>query len=440
MTVSWDDVRFAQHRVQAEVIGPSRVAYIVLMVIVVFFVLAFLWAKYTVIDEVTRAQGRVIPSSKIQVVQNLEGGIVEEILVQPGKLVSQGEVLMRLDNVGFGSDLGELEARRTTLIARIARLKAEVEGTPLQLPADFVARAPGVAQSERELMRTRRENLEVQISILEGQVSQRRQELLELENRVEQARDSLGLIYEEISITRPLVANGVVPRINLLRLRREANDLQGEIEAAELALPRAESALQEASERIEEKYLTFRTEAQAALLEARSELAGIAERLTAAQDRVKRTEIRSPVHGVVKTLTVRTIGGVIQPGMDIMEIVPVDDTLLVEAQIRPADVGFLRPGLEAMIKFTAYDFSIYGGLKGTLESISADTIVDEITNDSYYLITLRTNENTLNRNGETLPLMPGMIATVDILTGKRSILDYLLKPILKTQSRALTER
>jgi adhesin transport system membrane fusion protein len=342
--------------------------------------------------------------------------------------------------VGFGSDLGELEARRRTLTARIARLTAEVEGTELRLPAELVAQDPDAASAERQLMQSRRESLEIQIAILEDQVAQRRQELLELEHRVEQARDSLGLIHEEISITRPLVNSGVVPRIDLLRLRREANDLEGEIEASELAIPRAEAAMKEASQRIEEKYLAFRTEAQTELNEARSELASVQERLTAAQDRVQRTEIRSPVRGVVKTLNVRTIGGVIQPGMDIMEIVPVDDTLLVEARIRPSDIGFLRPGLEAMIKFTAYDFSIYGGLRGTLESISADSIVDEQTNESYFLVTLRTDENKLTRKGEELPLMPGMVASVDILTGKRSILDYLLKPILKTQSRALTER
>lgn len=440
MPASWDDIKFARHRVQAEVLGPNRLAHIVVVLVIAFFVAAFLWAKFTVIDEVTRGEGRVIPSSKVQVIQNLEGGIVKDILVQTGEIVEPDQVLMRLDAVGFGSDAGELKARETALVARIARLEAEVNDTEMRLPAEFLARAPDVAQSERELMQSRRENLDVQISILEGQVAQKRQELLELENQTKQAKRSLNLVWEEINITRPLVQNGVVPRVNLLRLQREANDLQGEIEAAELALPRAESALTEATERIEEKYLTFRSEAQAELTAARSELAGIEERLTAAEDRVERTEIRSPVRGVVKTISVRTIGGVIRPGMDIMEIVPLDDTLLVEAKIRPADIGFLRPGLEAMIKFTAYDFSIYGGLKGELESISADTIVDEQTDESYYLVTLRTDKNKLERRGEQLPLMPGMVASVDILTGKRSILDYLLKPILKTQSRALTER
>lgn len=440
MPASSDDIKFARHRVQAEVLGPSRLASLFVLLVITLFLAGLAWAKVTIIDEVTRGEGRVIPSSKVQVIQNLEGGIVDEILVRSGDIVEPDQVLMRLDAVGFRSDAGELQARQTALIARIGRLEAEVTGTEMRLPAEFLARAPDVAQSERELMQSRRENLDVQVSILEGQVSQRRQEVLELQSKIEQAERSLSLVSEEIRITRPLVQNGVVPRINLLRLQREANDLQGEIDAAKLALPRAEAALDEATERIEEKNLTFRSEAQAELTEAQGELAAIEERLTAAQDRVERTEIRSPVRGVVKTMNVRTIGGVIRPGMDIMEIVPLDDTLLIEAKIRPADIGFLHPGLQATIKFTAYDFSVYGGLKGELESISADTIVEERSGESYYLVTLRTEENTLEHDGKILTLMPGMVASVDILTGRRSVLDYLLKPILKSkQTRAMME-
>jgi len=437
---SWGDAKFARHSVQAEVIGPSRVAYAVVVLSVAFFVAVFFWAKYAVIDEVTRGEGRVIPSSKVQIIQNLEGGIIKDVLVSAGDLVQPDEILMRIDNVDSGSDLGELQVRRVRLIGRIARLQAEIKDEALKLPADFVAAHGNIAQAEQEQLQTRRDSLYVQISILERQVTQREQEIRELEQKIEQADRSLSLVRQEIGINAPLVRSGVVARTEMLRLQREANDLDGEIQASKLALPRAEAALREATERIEEKYLTFRTEAQTQLAEARIEMDSIDERLTAAKDRVSRTEIRSPVRGLVKTVHFQTIGGVIRPGVDIMEIVPVDDTLLVEARIRPADIGFLRPGLEATIKFTAYDFSIYGGLQGTLESISADSIVDEKTNEAYYLVTLRTDKNSLTHKGTDLPLMPGMVASVDILTGKRSILDYLLKPILKTQSEALTER
>lgn len=440
MTAHWRDADFATHRVRAEVQGPSPVAFLVLGAVVVFFIIAFVWAKYTVIDEVTRGEGKVIPSSKVQVVQNLEGGIVKEILVRSGDLVARNEVLMRLETTGFGADVGELEARKLALMGSVARLEAEVEGRDLEFSPAFLAEAPEVAQAERELMQVRQQNLRVQIAILEGQADQRRQELVELRGKLDQARSSLALVREEMDITKPLVDKGVVPRIEYLRLKREVNDLQGEIRATELAIPRAEAALQEASERIEEKYLTFRSEARTELNAKRAELAAIEEKLVGAEDRVQRTEIRSPVNGVIKTLHVQTVGGVVKPGMDILEVVPVDDTLLVEAKIRPADIGFLRPGQEATVKFTAYDFAIYGGLDGTVESISADTIKDDEKDESFYLVTVRTKDSTLRHNGKDLALMPGMVASVDILTGKRSILDYLLKPILKAKSNALTER
>lgn len=440
MAGNWRDGEFATPRVRAEIQGANPVAYIILIAVVLFFTAAVIWAKYTVIDEVTRGEGKVIPSSKVQVIQNLEGGIVEELLVSEGDLVEPDQVLLVLDDTSFSSDLGEIQANAVVLKAKIARLQAEVEDRELSFPPEVTAEAPETAQDERELMQARRQSLESQVSILEGQAAQRRQELAELRGKIEQARSSLSLLQEEISITRPLVQNGVVPKINLLRLEREANDLQGEIKASQLAIPRAEAALREATERIEEKFLAFRSEAQTELNQARGELAAIEERLRGARDRVRRTEIRSPVHGVVKTLHVRTIGGVIRPGMDIVEVVPLDDTLLVEAKIRPADIGFLRPGQTATVKFTAYDFSIYGGLEGTVERISADTIVEEETQESFYRVVIRTKKNSLKRNGKLLPLMPGMVASVDILTGKRSILDYLLKPILKAKSNALTER
>ncbi|SDG35493.1 HlyD family type I secretion periplasmic adaptor subunit [Roseospirillum parvum] len=440
MAANWRDGEFATPRVRAEIQGANPVAYMILFAVVLFVIAAVVWAKYTVIDEVTRGEGKVIPSSQIQVVQNLEGGIVKELRIGEGDLVEKDQVLLVLDDTSFSSDLGEIQSNALSLKAKIARLQAEVEDRELSFPPEVTAEAASTAQDERELMQARRQSLESQVSILEGQAAQRRQELAELRGKIEQARSSLSLLQEEISITRPLVQNGVVPKINLLRLEREANDLEGEIQASRLAIPRAEAALREATERIEEKYLAFRSEAQTELNQARAELAAIEERLRGASDRVRRTDIRSPVNGVVKTLHVRTIGGVIRPGMDIVEVVPLDDTLLVEAKIRPADIGFLRPGQTATVKFTAYDFSIYGGLEGTVERISADTITEEETQESFYQVVVRTKNNSLERNGKVLPLMPGMVASVDILTGKRSILDYILKPILKAKSNALTER
>ena len=425
---------------EAQSLGPKKATYITLILIVCFAVAAFYWAKNTYIDELTRGQGKVIPSSKMQIIQSLEGGIVEDFYVREGHLVTMDQPLLQLTNAAFGSDLGALRGRERDLRARVARLRAEIDGTDIVWPEGFETEHPEAVEAETALWRLRRDQLEARIGILEQQVKQKRQEIVELENKVVQKRKSLGLVRNEIDITRPLVSRGLEARTSLIKLQREANDFEGEISAAELALPRAEAALQEATEKIEEAYVGFQTEARAELSEAEVELATVVKRLEGVSDKVDRTEIRSPVRGIVNTLHVNTIGGVVRPGMDIIEIVPLDDTLLVEARIMPADVGFLRPGLEAKIKFTAYDYSIFGGLDGELVSISADSIEDEKTQESYYLAVFRTEKARIMRDGVEYPLIPGMVASVDIMTGKRSILQYMMDPLLETRARALTER
>ncbi|MBO6825937.1 MAG: HlyD family type I secretion periplasmic adaptor subunit [Sneathiella sp.] len=218
------------------------------------------------------------------------------------------------------------------------------------------------------------------------------------------------------------------------------NDLKGQISASRLALPRAQGALKEANQRIEEKILNFRSLASQELSVTRAEYEGIRQSILAAKDRVTRTDVRSPLKGEVKELHIQTIGGVVRPGQEIVEIVPIEDSLLVEAKIRPSDIAFLRPGQQATVKISAYDFSIYGGLPATLDRISPDTIVDEQTGETFYKIIVRTEENSLKRGGEVFPIKPGMVATVDTLTGHKSVLDYILKPILKTKNNAMRER
>lgn len=438
--IDWRDADFAPDVAGARDQGSAPLAGILIVLIACFFAAAITWASIAEIDELTRGEGKVIPSSQIQVVQNLEGGIVQEILVRTGELVAKDQLLLRIDDTGFSSSYGEVRANFYAVRARIARLTAESEGTNLEFPPDLLAETRDIALNEERLMSARRETLEQQVSILATQADQRRQELAEAKDRGSQLERSLGLIRQEIGISAPLVEKGIVPRVDLLRLRREAADIDGQLSSTRLSIPRLEAALQESSKRVEEKYLEFRTEARQELSKAQAELAAIEENMRGARDRVARTEVRSPVNGLVKTLNARTIGGVLKPGEDIVEIVPVDDTLLVQARIRPQDVAFLRPGQQATVKFTAYDFSIYGGLEGDLERISADTIIDPQTEEAYYEIVVRTERNFLEHNGDQLPLMPGMVASVDILTGKRTILDYLLKPILKAKQKALTER
>ena len=435
----WNDSDFAAEVTAARIQGPRAVAILLLFGVVLFFAAAIAWAWWAEIDEVTRGQGTVIPSSQVQVIQNLEGGILKEILVREGEMVEAGQILLRIDDTGFAASLGEQTAAYYSLMGQMARLTAESEGGALEFPPELMAEARQLAVNERKLFNARRADLKSQLGILRQQVDQREQELTELRGQLKQNRSSLVLLEEELQMTEPLVQSGVVPKINLLRLRREVNDLEGLIQSTILALPRAKSAVQEATRRIEERYLNSRSEALRELNAIKAEFAQVEQSILTARDRVVRTDLRSPVRGIVKQLNISTIGGVVMPGMNLMEVVPLDDTLLVEARVLPADVAFLQPGQEATVKLTAYDFSIYGGLPATLERISADTIVDE-RGESYYQIIVRTDKSELVHRGKVLPIIPGMVASVDILTGRKTVLDYLLKPILKARDRALTER
>jgi adhesin transport system membrane fusion protein len=433
------DAEFVVGRAGADLHGPRVFTHLLLFIIIAFFAIFFVWASWAELDEVTRGDGRVIPSSQEQVVQNLEGGILAGIEVREGDVVDRGQVLLRIDNVKAASDLRENRQRYLALLGTLARLRAEVEVTAISFPPEVLADAREVAANERDLYEARRQALEAEQQILRDQAEQREQELAELKNRRDQLVRSLALATQELEITEPLAAKRVVSKIDLLHLQRQVNDLSGELESTRLTIERTETALREAQRRIEERGLSFRADAQRELNAVQAEAAALAEVITAAADRVKRTDVRSPVHGTVKRLLVTTVGGVIQPGEDLVEIVPLEDTLLVEAKVRPADIAFLRPGQPALVKVTAYDFSIYGGLEGVVEDISADTIQDE-RGERFYRIRVRTRDNALEKGGESLPIIPGMTTQVDILTGEKTVMDYLLKPILKAKQRALRER
>ncbi|MCQ4348418.1 HlyD family type I secretion periplasmic adaptor subunit [Pseudomonas stutzeri] len=400
---------------------------------------ALFWAHFAVLDEVTTGEGKAIPSSKVQTIQNLEGGIVAEIFVREGQVVDKGDRLLRLDDTRFASNRGETEADRLALLARVARLSAEAEERELQLPEEIVRLAPGLAADEQALHASRRQGLASEVAILREQLRQKTQELAEFRAKSQQYRSSLGLIQSELNMSEPLVKSGAISQVEVLRLRRSAVETRGALEATNLAIPRAEAGVKEVERKIEEAQLRFRTQALKELNETRTELSKITAASSAIEDRVSRTGVVSPVRGVVKQLKVNTIGGVVQPGSDLLEIVPLEDSLLIEARIRPQDVAFLHPGQEAMVKFTAYDYTIYGGLRARLELIGADTISDE-EGKSYYPIQLRTERSHLGSDDKPLLIIPGMVANVDIITGQKSVLDYLLKPVLKARAEALRER
>ena len=417
-----------------------RVVRLTIWAIIGFFLFLLLWANFAVIDEVTKGDGKAIPSSKIQKIQNLEGGIVSEMFVKEGQIVEAGAPLIRLDDTRFASNVGETEADRLSMLLRVEHLSAEVDDRPLNFPEDVLKAVPGQAKSEESLYISRRQQLHDEIGGLQEQLIQRQQELREFSSKQAQYRQQLGLQRQEINMSEPLVAQGAVSPVEVLRLKRAEVETRGQLDATTLAIPRAESAIKEVQRKIDETRGKFRSEALTQLNEARTDLNKAQATGKALEDRVSRTLVTSPVRGIVNKLLVNTIGGVIQPGSDMVEIVPLDDTLLVEAKIRPQDIAFLHPGQEAIVKFTAYDYTIYGGLKAKLEQIGADTITDEDKKTTYYMIKVRTERSHLGTDDKPLLIIPGMVASVDIITGKKSVLSYLLKPIIRARAEALHER
>lgn len=411
--------------------------HLILWITVLFVIIAGLWAHHSMLDEVTRGMGKVIPSHHVQVVQNLEGGIISEILVQEGDIVEHDQVLLRIDDTRFASSYREGQLKSSALQAKIARLSAEAEGKTFRLPKGKARQE--LFRNEQALAASRQSELQANIDILNQQKEQKKREINEFKSKAQQLENSLALARKELNITEPLVKKGVMSEIELLRLQREVTHLRGELEAARLSIPRLQAAMKESDRKITELRINFRTTALAELNDIKAEVARVSESLRVDEHRVKRTAVRSPVKGTIKQIKVRTIGGVVQPGMDLVEIVPLDDSLLVEAQIRPSDIAFLHPGQKVMVKVTAYDFSIFGGLKASLEHISADTITNE-RGESFFLIRVRTDRNYLGTEKKPLPIIPGMTVSVDILTGKKSLLAYLLKPIKKAQELALRER
>ncbi|MFT3736281.1 MAG: HlyD family type I secretion periplasmic adaptor subunit [Rhodocyclaceae bacterium] len=410
--------------------------------IVVWFALAFigvviLWAAFAKLDEVTRGDGKVIPSRQLQIIQSLDGGMVSQILVQEGQSVKTGQLLLKIDPTRFISTLNENRADYLSLQTKAARLRALADNKPFEVPPEVQSEAAASVEEERSLYNAKRSELEANIGIARQQLEQRQQELIEMRGRRDTSAQSLELTQTELDKTRPLIRTGAVSEVELLRLERDVTRYRGERDSANAQIPRIQAAISEAQRKIQEVEINFRNLARTELSDTMAKLSRLSEGSVGLADRVKQSDIRSPVNGTVKQLFVNTVGGVVQPGKDIIEVVPSDDALVLEARVSPRDIAFLRPGQAALVKFTAYDFSIYGGLEATLEHIGADSITDEKGN-TYYTVRVRTASATLG--DEKLPIIPGMVAEVDILTGKKSILSYLLKPVLRAHERAMTER
>ncbi|GGH52716.1 HlyD family type I secretion periplasmic adaptor subunit [Comamonas phosphati] len=425
------DAQWAVGQQQAR--GSRLLLWTSLLVVLVLIV----WASLGRIDEVVRGQGKVVPSRQIQVVQSLDGGIVEQILVHPGEAVQANQVLLRIDPTRYSASLGENKAESLSLQAKAARLEALATGHPFHVSDELAKGAPAAVEMERRTWESRTQELNTTVSIARDQLGQRQQELRATQAQRDQAQASCSLTNDEFNVTRPLLKSGAVSEVDLLRLQRDVARFCGEARAAGAQMGRIGAAISEADRKIREAELTIRNQASAELSETRTKLSTLEQGQRALADRVKLAEVRAPVRGTINNLLINTVGGVVQPGKDILDIVPSDDTLLLEVQINPRDIGFLHFGQKAEVKFTAYDFAIYGGLQGQVEQIGANTITDERGN-TFYVVKVRTDRTHVG--DDSRPVIPGMQAEIHILTGRRTLMQYLLKPILRAKSNAFVER
>ncbi|MBX7542122.1 HlyD family type I secretion periplasmic adaptor subunit [Qipengyuania sphaerica] len=396
--------------------------------------LLFAWAAFAQVDQITRGVGKVIPSSKAQLVQPAEPSVVSEILVRSGQSVKKGDLLVRLDDSQSASQLGELQAETDRLAARAQRLDSEASG-------GTIGCEPGTACAEEaRLAQARRDTARAREASLASAVEQRRRDLSEAQATASSLQSSLQLAREQVDMLRPLAAKNIVPQTDLLQAQREVVDLQGRLSAARQAAGRASAAINQAQADLSQARADFRQQALAERSEITTRIAVNEESIRGASARRDRNELRAPSDGIVNDVQVTTEGGFVNAGEKIMQIVPVGDKLLVEARISPSDRAFVKVGDNANIKITAYDFSIYGGLKGKVAQVSADSIFDEVEREAYYSVVIETDRSFIEKGGVRLPIVPGMVADVAILTARRSVLSYLFKPVNRAFDRALTER
>ncbi len=429
----WEtDANFALK--QQQMLKARGLLYAVALV----FISLVVWAGFATVDEVTRGEGKVIPSRQLQVIQSVDGGVVEELFVKEGAYVNEGDVLVRIDPTRFVANFQENSVRAFALRAKVERLKALINQQPYQpdLLADLTADQLQVLTREQSYYTSGLREVEQRLSIAREQLSQRQQELSETQARVSAAQQAFNMSNQELQVTKPLLQSGAVSEVEILRLQRDTAGARGELNQAAARARQIKASIQEAQGRIEEVQLSARNQWQAELSEASSTLSSLEKSVDGLADRVKFSEIRSPVNGTVQRLLFNTIGGVVQPGNAVLEIVPEDNELVIEGKIAPSDIAFLRPGLPVTIKFHAYDYAIFGGMSATLQHISADTITDERDN-TYYLVRAVAHDPEFAKN---LAIIPGMTTQVDVLTGKKTILSYLLKPVLRAKANALTER
>ena len=418
---------------------PVFLSNIMLISITAFILVAVGWAAVSKVEERTRGLGQVVPTSEIQVVQSLEGGILAELLVGEGDIVEKDQILMRISDVAFASEERGVEARSDALKAKKARLEAEAQGSAFSLPDSIEKNAPQIAKNERALYKSRQQELKNAKSILNDKIARASAELSEVRAKISRLSDSKKLLKKELDMTRRMVKKRAVPELEAIRLERELGDIAGQVREAQEKRGGLEAELRAAQKEQADKDDKFRSQALGELNDVQTQLRQLEESLTAIGDRVFRAELRSPVRGVVNKVMLKTIGGVVEPAMKLAEIVPLDDTLKIMAKVAPHEIAFLHPGQDVKVKITAYDPQRYGALQGKLARIGANSVSDREGN-TFFEIEVRTDKNHLGTADHPLPITPGMVAETEVITGNRTILEYLMKPILRARDRALTER
>ena len=417
---------------------PSKASNIMLWSITAMIVLFIVWANVARIEELTRGQGQIVPTKEIQVVQSLEGGILQELLVGQGDRVTKGQILMRLSDVMFSSEERGTEAKSDSLKLKSARLEAEAAGKEFVVPEDLMKKIPDIANNELALYRSRQQELKNAISILEDKIATVKSDIDETQAQVNRLSSSRSSLQQELTITRDMVAKKAVSKLEQIRLEREVNDASGQMNAQQERISGLKSDLSAAEKQKADQMDRFRSQALTELSDVKTQTAQIGESLKSIGDRVSRTELRAPVDGVVNNIAVRTVGGVIEPAQKLIEIVPVDSELKIIAKVSPNNIAFLRVGQPVKVKISAYDSQRYGSLEGKLVRIGASSVTDREGN-VFFEIEVRTDRNHLGTIENPLPVTPGMVADTEIITGKRTIMEYMLKPFLQARDRALRE-
>lgn len=422
---------------------PERRPVFLIVTIVALLAAFIAWAAMTEVDEIARGNGKVIPATRTQIIQSSEAGVVKEIAVQLGQIVKKGDLIIRLDDTNSTADLGQVEAKLRAISARIARLNLEEKGdfsAELICPEMVEAKAPAICENEGNLLKARRQAYSNSLSVLEQRLAQRENELQETLASIERIEGSLKIAKREQDLLAPMVKRKLVAETELIRAQRDVNEFDGQLKASKETVKRLGGAIEEARLQVQEIGLQFRQEAVTQKTDALAELSVLEELARGESTRVERTDIRSPVDGIVNILAINTIGSFVQPGTVVSEVVPTSDVLLVEARISPKDIAFVRSGQPALIKITAFDFSIYGGLEGEVVNVSPDSILDTKTGEPYFEVRVKTGKSNLTKEDKVFAITPGMVCAVDIMTGRKTILHYLMKPINKAREEALRER